>query len=709
MARKEKPKDRGRLKVPEPDQMPINEIQAARLAAVSGLEVEAIVGKTVADLRKEFEFRLDPSLLFFRKICGKVVKKDPVTGINYPVPFATVHIEDTDCSFFGFFPAEWPWGWFFPFLCHREVVGTTTTDACGNFCVWVPRWEIDWILKWRFEYFCPDIFIKPSIRDLLERFRPRPFPEPDPPPFIKPRRPDPPPLLRDAGMTLRLAEHMIGREAAERLAALEAPDLLGPSSPSAKESLDHPAFPESIPPPLPFKGREFKEQGPKAIAEQLEISAELARRLDFDRFIGPFPRCHHIAIPEWVPILDIPDITFRVTQDVDGDGDEEDIYTEGFFDIRWDAGTIPPVTLFASSIARTGQVCGVPPNLEPCDEPGIYMLGTMPLINPSGAGTYPFIDTTSGYSVRPNRPHPSGRADEVPAAASAASSPVAGALEFWGCNHETPADQPADYYRVLYRTSTDGGSTWTSQAPIFDAWWQYRFLGSPPVLDWKHLTADALGWYEVIDDSEGWIPGSRLLLWWHSAPNGLHELTLELGDGSKSVIHTAPAIRLRVDHSAPQGQFTKLEYKRASDPSWQSVSLVCPTIHRNGENLQIRVSFAAWSTHLRSIAIGAGGCGGGNPTLTTGLEPFETGAAAATPTYWHKHAGDNSLSNASSPAVWSVNPGTHPPGAYNVGLSVWSRAYYTNDGHPYDPSNPDVTYNPAPIWRHLNLPIAIVD
>jgi len=35
---------------------------------------------------------------------------------------------------------------------------------------------------------------------------------------------------------------------------------------------------------------------------------------------GPFRRCITVHVPVWTPIFDVPDITFRVTQDVDGNG-----------------------------------------------------------------------------------------------------------------------------------------------------------------------------------------------------------------------------------------------------------------------------------------------------------------------------------------------------------------------------------------------------
>ena len=98
------------------------------------------------------------------------------------VPNATVHVEDTDCSFLGLFPVEDPaWWWFWPIFCQREVIATTMTDECGNFCVCIPRWDIDRILRFRLQRICfPDIY-RPNLRDLigdivLERKPPFPVP-----------------------------------------------------------------------------------------------------------------------------------------------------------------------------------------------------------------------------------------------------------------------------------------------------------------------------------------------------------------------------------------------------------------------------------------------------------------------------------------------------------------------------------------------------
>ena len=79
-------------------------------------------------------------------------------------------------------------------------------------------------------------------------------------------------------------------------------------------------------------------------------------------------------MPAFVPILDVPDITFRVGQDVDGNGDEETIYSEGFFDVRWNAGAIPDVTLEVSPIARAALACDIPE--VPCaDVPALVSVG----------------------------------------------------------------------------------------------------------------------------------------------------------------------------------------------------------------------------------------------------------------------------------------------------------------------------------------------
>ena len=94
------------------------------------------------------------------------------------------------------------------------------------------------------------------------------------------------------------------------------------------------------------------------LGARLSIAPEKLGKLDLGRFIGPFRRCHTVIIPEWTRITDIPDITFHVTQDVNGDGVEETIYSEGYFQVRWNAGTLPTIKLVASPIAISIPDCG---------------------------------------------------------------------------------------------------------------------------------------------------------------------------------------------------------------------------------------------------------------------------------------------------------------------------------------------------------------
>jgi len=71
---------------------------AGRLAALSGLAPDQLKGLTLAEITKTFPYVIDPKILFFRKVCGTVVKADSATGVQAPVPFATVQVENTDAN-----------------------------------------------------------------------------------------------------------------------------------------------------------------------------------------------------------------------------------------------------------------------------------------------------------------------------------------------------------------------------------------------------------------------------------------------------------------------------------------------------------------------------------------------------------------------------------------------------------------------------------
>ena len=417
------PRNTDTQRSPLPDELPLNKIQAERLSELTGANIKELVGQRPVDLSNEIKWAIDPLHWFYRKVCGRVVKKDPVTGVEYGVPNATVHVEDTDCSLILYSPVGSKLSWLYPFNCRREELATVQTDDCGRFCVWIPRWDIDWILEWRKRRHCfPVIFERPSIKDLLEGLEEIPIPPIGPP--------DPGPR-RFAGLERAL------------IANFPRSPAFGESTEDAQDALLANAFEDDLAPPLP---REFvnvvgdtkrSKAGPDlitaSIADEAGIDPKLLRELDIGSAYGPFLRCLTEFVPVWYPIFDVPDITFRVTQDVDGDGTEETIYSENYFQVRWDAGPIGPVKLRASSIARETRFCDAPTNV-PCNNvPAITHLGLMP-------ATAAYHDNTTGYAIKPNRPRPGG----VPT--SPATAPYSYNVNLFGC---LPQIGGATQYRVM--------------------------------------------------------------------------------------------------------------------------------------------------------------------------------------------------------------------------------------------------------------------
>ena len=231
---------------PDPDQRKLSSLQARRLGQLSGVDEKQLAGLSVAEISDKLKWRIDPALLFFRRICGKVVKKDPLTGVEYPVPFATVIVEDTDCNLLAYFPPGWKWTWFYPLFCHRETLATVKTDACGRFCVYVPWFDIDWILRWRRERICfPEIFVRPSIDDLI--------PIPDPGPFER--------LSKLRPGTIEALAGAQGRRVAQTVLDAQAARNLGARA-TTVDLANERAFSGNLPPPLPAEFRQALAGGP---------------------------------------------------------------------------------------------------------------------------------------------------------------------------------------------------------------------------------------------------------------------------------------------------------------------------------------------------------------------------------------------------------------------------------------------------------------
>ena len=654
---------------PNPDLRPLNGLQAQRLAAITGLNAKELAGQTVAQLSDKLRWRVDPELFFFRKVCGQVVKKDPVSGIEYPVPFATVIVEDTDCSLLGYFPKQWRWGWFFPLNCRREVLATVKTDKCGHFCVYVPRFDIDWILRWRHERICfPDIFKRPSRRDLIEipelrqPFPPRPGPGPDPAPDLS-----------------RFARSFGARVVA------------------AAPGLDRRAFAADMPPPLPLEFQHALTNSTQvvaskdakaidavrgAIAAQLGVKPGMLERLDLGRFQGPFRRCIDIVVPEWHLVFDTPDITFRVTQDTNGDGVEETIYSEGYFDVRWNAGAIPPVTLLASSAAIESRQCETP--VVPCkDVPEIVFAGLMPLTDAA------YFNVTEGYALRPNRPV---GPPLPPAARPPAKTPFLGTLQLYGCVNVPKAE----YYRVLL--SADNG---VSFAAVTGLAWKAHPFGAGAIVN---MTPDPSGWYKTLANPDDYLEG-HMVLEWPTPTLGKYLLKIEVADIGKAPLPLASnVVAIQTDNTVPDVHFTKLAWRFEGDPDTafdlpgHDLLVPCPTIRRGAPARSIEVQFdvSVAAHHLRNTELVTSGCGAGAFTAVALPAPAET-------SHWHQTVVDNAVLLSGR---YRLDALAHE-GAYGFACFAASRAMNpagSDNGHL-----DDWLYDPLYAYTQPSVEVAIVN
>ena len=381
--------------------------------------------------------------------------------------------------------------------------------------------------------------------------------------------PDPAPFGElDRGRFIRLVEDSIGRDAARHVDRLGSRVALGQSNVELTAVLDSSALERQIPPPLPKElhaavvAGPHKKDGAKvgmetahaSLAARLKLDPAEIKGLDLRAYIGPFKRCFDLLVPEWVPIIDVPDITFRVTQDTNGDGVEETIYSEGFFQVRWDAGALGEVKIHAAPNARAGLACD--PVAVPCgNTPAIVLAGRMPVVD---APT--IYDPTNGYALRPNRPHPSGLFGD-PLPNPNAASPFWGAVSLLGCNKTDPK---ATHYRLTYRYSSDGGATFTAPAPFVGLTWPLFRLDGLGHLEMHYPAPDASGWYPIAlpPGPNPFLPQDLLLDWpTYAFPNGRYVLKLELGAGGAATSSSAE-VAFNVDNSYPSGPLT-IEWRKA--------------------------------------------------------------------------------------------------------------------------------------------------
>lgn len=658
-----------------PDQMVVNKLQAGRLARLSGMPADELQGQTIAELGEKLRWRLNPEWFWFELVCGQVVKVDPSTGLKYPVPGAAVNFIDVDCDWLWFFPPGWPWAWAFPWgICEFETMATVTTDDCGKFCAWIPRFDIDWILFWRRERIClPDLFRRPSIGDLLARLRQEVLEQPFP---VNPNPPDPSPLVGILADRADVAT-AIGSGTAARIRALGSARTVGSPSGSLRSMLAGPAFANPIPPPLPpgFRGHGRPEH--RELAERLGVEPKRLEKLDVERWYGPFLRCFDVYFPEWLPMFEVPDITIQVTQDTDGDGDQEVIYDQ-YFGVPWAIPT-PNLELDAASFALALPTPGCGPDFPCADTPAIQMVGLMP-VDPG------FLESTHGFATRPNPARMSGHESGSPTYPSTA--PFGGTLQLYGCLHVGDAT----HYRILAEFASDDGlgvpPTFGAQKPLLEQWHMYHFL---PFVDRLQHPVNSDGWYEILDDT--WSP-IHLVMNWNTGAMGSYRLTVVLGKAVGGVItaqSTAAPVVLAIDNNYPTVNWTLLQWRYQGDVSWTALPWLCPLIARDPDRaVEVQVGITVSAAHLRGAVISAGGCGGAAPT-------------PGSVDHWHLSELDNTWSDAT---IYTI-PAHAPAGCYGWNVLASSRAF--NPDGDNDGLGVDWYYDPMYVWTEPQLSVAIVD
>jgi len=701
------------LSTADPSAFILGASSAARLAALTDLPAEKLQGRALSEVIKDFGFAIDPELLFFRRICGKVVKTNPVTHVDQPVPYATVQVEDTDCSFLGYFPVSSPWSWLFPFLCRREVIATARTDECGNFCVWVPRFDIDWILRFRRERHCyPIIFQRPTLGEILKGLEPR-IPLPYPPKGPWPG-PDPAPMVGlDRAKLAAKITGSFGPGVAARVEGLRASARFGAMIGDAAATLDAPADLQFLQPPLPAeiraldkvksKGEARNKAVAATLASRISIEADGLRGLDLRNYAGPFWRCYDVFVPEWSPILDVPDITFRVLQDTNGDGVEEQIYGESYFSVRWDTIPASPVILHAGPNALASSLCGQP--AIPCgNTPAIVMAGRLPVTGDPLVYDGTLGDASAGYARRTNRPHPSGAFSEA-LPLPEGQAPLAGVLSLFGCNR---TDLTATHYRLVYRYSSNGGVSFSAPTPFLNMPHSLFRLNGVGLGEWHSAIPDSQGWFPIAlpPGPNPWLPQDLLIDWpSQTLASGLYGVTLELGTGGSAVMSSSAEVAFAVDNTSPTGPL-QVEVAVSAAGPYVPIDEICPVVRRGAapQDRFFRVTLSAAARHLRSAELWASGCGGGEFAFVNGSGGHQASPGSTTYQHWHDSPGDN---DRVLQVVYRLPAGAQE-GTYSFGGIVSGRAFSPNDGAGYT-AVPPWQYDPDSVHIYPSVAFSVIN
>jgi hypothetical protein len=354
---------------------PVTMAQASRLAKL-GLAIEELAGQTFASVERRLSWSLNPELMGLRKISGRVVRRNLATGVLEPIPYATVHVEDTDCSFLLYSPPHWAdWSWPLPFRLRREEIATATTDEKGNFSVHIPRWDIEAVATWRQGRIGFRDFSRPRVRDIVRDLEPQYLSEP---PALAIRKPD----------LVARCRRKVGQTLTDEIEALLVHEGTALTDEALEMLLETPVAPQR---PQALDDFLRSELNAKAAARVHGLPLELVKDLGFDRSIGPLWRTSDLVLKLWTLLMNVPDITFRVTRSSGDDSAEELLYSDGFFDVPWSCGPIPQLTLAA-------PVAAFPVPVRPRRRTEYHEIAEMfPATLPFYAQGIPRFDSTSAF------------------------------------------------------------------------------------------------------------------------------------------------------------------------------------------------------------------------------------------------------------------------------------------------------------------------
>jgi hypothetical protein len=627
---------------------------------------------------------LDPILPLWplkHTVCGRVIKRDPVTGEECPVPGATVHVLDVDYHLLWWYPYPGhPWGWIFPFWIRgKEEIGTAVTDKCGNFCVKIPLFDIDAVIRYRLRFRCLwEIMRVPNIRDAIEAGivpDPRVYPDIELLPRLKPWKhprhgpepvgartpvtgeyvstpviPIPPPNpVEKAGNSSRQAYFNNAEMLLEKRAMFE------PVRAGDVPVLERPAFPRSFRPPSFPDDASLEKILPDLKMIRLLRSAPAKIRL---------LRCWAEFVPSIHLFLDVPDIVFRVEQDIDGDGSPEIIYDEGYGDVNWNLSE--PTTNIVIEAWNNAICIPCGPDLESCIKSGIVGISEMP--------ADPAYISAQGYAVRVNRPSAAEPLPVPTARPDLAETPFCKTIRIVGC----PGYGQAEFYRVFYDYKG-------SESRFRESWYEYQISTGTT----HHIIPDAAGFYPVRPHDD-FFPYHTLINWPTAKyPDGEYTVRLELYDGGKSSIGPPlDPVSVTIDNSAPYPvQFESLRWRAAGTPAWSDeVNLNCAIITRpQNTDIELTVTYQVVADHLRDVYIKFVGCDGN-------LRDEDA--------YWHHNVNNNTVNGTFSVTI----PKTDKPGGYWFYLVGRSRAFNAVGGLATD-----WNYDTLHIWTGRVLTVAVVD